>query len=341
MLCRFLYVGCSFVLTLLLFNEGIGRLGAAEYPEVKWILPSAEGSVQSVSFSPDGKLLAIAASGDTKSVLVWDMATGKEKFELPGHKRSSFVAFLPGGKELLANCGPDLAIQVWDLETKKVRLVLKKPLGIGSPYAVSPDGKWLAAMDRDGAIHQYSLTDGKAAKKIKGQPRPECLTYSPDGKWLVSGHAFGGLVIWDTRSGECLARPDAHDGWAVSATCFTADGKTFYTADSGRNVIHWDAATLKPTHKADLRQAVRSSIDRAALSPDGRTLALHTKLRVALYDVQGKKVCDDFVGDAQWGDKRCMAFSPDGKLLATGSGGRPRDNGAFLWKIPPPLELKK
>lgn len=314
-------------------------LGAADNPEVKWILETPEMPVQSVAFSPDGKLIATASGGDKKSVVVWDVTTGKEKFELPGHRRPWLVAFLPGGKELVADSGPDLSIQVWDLETRKVRLKFKMPLRVGNHYAVSPDGKWLAATDAEGGIHQHSLATGEAGKKIKGHPRDQCVTYSPDGKRLVSGHDWS-VFVWDATTGECLAN-NKEVPLRTVAVCLSPDGKVLYTADTKRFVVHWDAPTLKPTHKVDLSRWLNHSIERAVLSPDGRTLAVQTQARVALYDVQTRTLRDDFAGEGQLRTKECMAFSPDGKLLATGSGGRPTYDCAFLWKIPPPPESKK
>jgi WD40 repeat protein len=73
------------------------------------------GRVSSVSFSPDGKL--VASGSDDKTVRIWDVATGKEAMApLRGHTDSvNSVAFSPDGK-LVASGSWDGTVRIWDVE---------------------------------------------------------------------------------------------------------------------------------------------------------------------------------------------------------------------------------
>lgn len=150
-----------------------------------------------------------------------------------------------------------------------------------------------------------------------------CLAFSPDGKRLVAGapdHAgSSGIQLLDAQTGK----PSIWHLSTVSKVTqlsFSADGKRLAAAHGETGVgykgeaVVWNMETFQELHKVPSP----SGFAALALSPDGTQLAftdLDGERKVRIHDVDLKK--ELFVLDAK-GD--ALAFSPDGKRLAVGSG---------------------
>ena len=73
------------------------------------------GMVWSVTFSPDGSLLA-TCSGD-HSIKIWDVATGLEIKTLTGPNDHVYTISFSANNSLLVSGGPDETIRIWDVAT--------------------------------------------------------------------------------------------------------------------------------------------------------------------------------------------------------------------------------
>jgi len=107
------------------------------------------GEVRSIAFSPDGRLLAVAALQGDEATL-WEIPLGKLVATLRGHVQGvASVAFTPDGKTL-ATGSHDRRVKLWNVATQQEMATL--PLqGIILSLAFSPDGRSLAAGHEDKA----------------------------------------------------------------------------------------------------------------------------------------------------------------------------------------------
>jgi WD40 repeat protein len=266
----------------------------------------------SVSFSPNGKVLAVAR--EVGRIDLWDVKSGKKLHTLAcdSFQRPTFLAFSRDGTKLASagsdNWGGDNTVRLWDItEGKEVR-----PLaGHGSPIssvAISPNGNTIATGGRDGAIHLWEGSSGKHLSRLEGhRNRRSQVSFSTDGQRLVSWGSWGSdgrLRIWDSRTWQVVSRlelqgPDAY--WeAVSG-----DGKTAVSGDlKKRSVRFHDLTTGKVTGEAD------DSYRPIALSPTGDKLV---GLDGALITVADRK--EVFRIPGVYPSNTSVRFNADGRVL--------------------------
>jgi WD40 repeat protein len=196
----------------------------------------------SVVFSPDGKKLAVGATGQ---VIVWDLDTGKE-FATFNHDQTGVlslhpIAFSPDGKRLAS--GGSGAIKIWELATKTETVTLKHG-NLFSGIAFSPDGNRLAASlanvgEAREAVVVWDLATGKQAMILKGATAPvHDVRYSADGKRLGVAMGYnnirnpdpgGTIKVWDTASGKEIFHFKQTN--AFSSAALAPDGKRIVAGD--------------------------------------------------------------------------------------------------------------
>ncbi len=138
------------------------------------------GSVYSVSFSGDGRLLASASTDRT--VRVWDVSAAKCIAVLTGHSDKVYAAvFHPEGKRL-ATGGRDGSIWLWDLASGQEVARLKRHTNYVFSLAFSPDGTTLASGSGDGTVR---IWDTKSPA-VRHQARQKAEALQREAERLVA-----------------------------------------------------------------------------------------------------------------------------------------------------------
>lgn len=83
------------------------------------MFPGHKGAIYSVSFSPDGKLLASA--GEDRRIKIWDLAASKVLKDLRGHTDTVHSLTWTADSSLLASGGLDGSVRLWDVNASGSR----------------------------------------------------------------------------------------------------------------------------------------------------------------------------------------------------------------------------
>jgi WD40 repeat protein len=291
-----------------------------------------QGWVRGLAFSPDGRMLASAGAEDV--VRLWDAATGREAHPAAGHRGAiGAIAFAPGGRTV-ATAGFDGTIRVWD---PAVGAELRRAAAGRFPLsflAFSADGALLASGGRDSlrVWDPATLRELRRFGSLAGSHDRAAL--SPDGRILAS-MADGGVRLWETATGVPRAILGGAEDEFVRDPVFLGDGATIAAMDRGTSIRLWDSSTGSELRSITPREMALL----IEPSPDGRILAVaeaavHTQDRqIGLWEVATGREVGRLEGHL--GIVRAMAFSPDGRILATGADDRPRwrDQSLRIWDV--------
>ena len=309
---------------------GLALLEAARRQGVARVLTGHRDVVSSVTFSPDGKLLA--SGGRDGAVHLFAVPSARRLRQLGRHGAEvQAVAFSPDGKTVAAG-GRDGVVWLHGVQPGAAPRALGQAGGGVDAVVFSPDGKLLAWAGEDPHVTLWSLAQNRVARRLQkgeAQGRTLSLAISPDGLLVMAGGATGQVSRWPLGAEhEAGIHARGHDA-GVYALAFSPDGTALASAGLDQRVVLWDSRL-----NVDGLPRVVALPQRTlalAYTPDGRALALAGA---------GKEVRFVRPGDGSplvgapplrghLGAIHDLAISRDGRFLATAS----RDNTIRLYDL--------
>ena len=263
------------------------------------------GEVSSVSFSPDGTILASGSRDGT--VKLWDVVAGENIATLGEWwwRPVQSISFSPDGAILAA--GSYGVVSLWDVATKTNIATFAGRTKWVQSISFSPDGTILASGLNDDKIELWNIATRTNIATLRHPHLVESVAFSPDGKTLASG--AGDVRLWDVATWTNVATLRNTGG----SVAFSPNGRILATRGN-----LWDVATRQ--NIATFEGSARS------FSPDGKMLAIQLgDGKVRLWDIETQNAVTlrhNIAG-------RSVAFSPDGTTLAYESGYRT----VKLWNV--------
>jgi WD40 repeat protein/serine/threonine protein kinase len=321
------------------------------------------------AYSPDGTKIA-TGSGDGRA-FVWDARTGQKLHELHSPPKDPFVRavwsadgsrlvltssqeytyiydtrdytelrHVRGYAPALSTDGNVLAVakehgQEVTLYDPSSGTVLRKfpPLPVHViQLAISADGRRLAAGINNGSVWVWSLDSEAAWNTSPVHTSTRHVVFSPDSDVLLSSGSDGKCILWDADSGAELCRIEGHES-SISWACFLPEGQRILTASSDRTVRMWDKETGKELAR---HEGFSGPLGFVSPSPDGSEFITHldsSSGRIAAVIRPVIPLNQRRTLKGHNAAVNCLAFSPDGALLASG-GGLPRnldDDRVIFW----------
>ncbi len=259
-----------------------------------------------LAWSPDGTRIASTSfehspvAGGTRpsspwdtTIQVWSAATGRQLLVYRGHTQLPHsISWSPDSTHLVST-GPENSIQVWDAADGHQRWTYQDQLWEGSASigaaAWSPDGTRIAVTGVPapqpvvitGTTQIWEALDGQHLLTHQGDQFARVLAWSPDSTLLATGGYNQAIRVWQATSGQEIWSYRS-EGAYVNAISWSPNGKQIASCGSKPIVI---------------------------FASNGG---------VRIWDATGGKRVLTYTGHSQSVDLSALAWSPDGKYLASG-----------------------
>src|SRR5262249_49390548 len=286
-------------------------------------------SINHLVFSPNGKILA-SVNFLSGSVRLWDARTGKQFREFRESSDSGNIAFSPDGATLAIGAVFDGIIRIRHVASGRQMWRLSVEPNTLACIAYAPDGKRLAAAGRDGTFVVWGLTTGKEVRRMRREEASLLplwrIALTADGRLLACGgpkpdaeRKYGYwqpsvMLDWEINTGKVITEGKGPSD-EINFAAYAPDGGTLFYG--GEEVLGaWQTATDKSLRTVRQEEPGFLSF---ALSPDGKTIASTSRGGIVqLWEAATFKEIKKFNG-ANY--RAALAFSPDGKTLASAEDG--------------------
>ncbi|MBE9008546.1 trypsin-like peptidase domain-containing protein [Fortiea sp. LEGE XX443] len=265
-----------------------------------------------LSLAPSAQTISVASSVNTASkfYLAKTLTGHSTKVNQYGNRegRVNSVAISPDGRTLASSSG-DATIKIWNLTTgQEIRtLNAHSDSLLFNSVAISPDGRTLAGGSVLGTIKIWNIATGQEIFTFKGYSVLNgSVAFSPDGRTLASSSTDNTIKIWNLVTGQEIRTLKGHSFW-VESVAISPDGRTLASGSADMTIKIWNIATGQESGSFN------------------KIIKLNLPTRLEILTPKGHS-----------GSVLSVAFSPDGRTLASGSS----DKTIKIWNIATGREIR-
>ncbi len=279
--------------------------------------------VRALAFDRAGTRIAaslgrwVAFSQKSGPITILDAADGAPiGAPLEGHRDvAQCLAFHPT-RPLLVSGSSDRTVRVWDLTTHAEVLVLEDHDNEVRELAFSPDGSELASVAWDGTVRVLDAETWELRAVVRSEvPVLNALAWAPDGATLAVGTRTGEIQLFERATGARLATLSGHTS-RVTRLAFTPDGQRLVSAAYDHTLRSWDPLTGR---ELGVFLGTGLPVQDFAIEPGAMSLISvgnDRNLRRWAIDTEDVRTLRGYANIVY-----TVAVSPDGRTLASASGG--------------------
>ena len=275
-------------------ERAVLRIWDVETGQLVGVVPTTV-SVQDVRIAPGGRL-ALARSGSSEVVRIWDTATGTLARTLrpsPHRTRVCSIAFSADGRALAASGDEGSVATLWDLATGSERAALDA--GMWANVGFSPDGRLLFARGAE-EMQVWDAAGGADRWQIPAEGAPHdhfgffTIAFSPDSRQVAISDRRS-IRIWDATSGSQLRTLPRAGSSEFTQMLFAPDGRLLVVRIEGGTAIVTEAESGRELHRIVGVENPPAGLVWTTFSPDNRW--------VAITDRDGRGTVWDIAGNTQ------------------------------------------
>ncbi len=295
----------------------------------QWHLPEGaiarlgKGTVNGLTYSPDGAQLVVASS---IGIWVYDAQTLAPLSLSTGHTDIvSSVAYSPNGRTF-ASGSWDNTVRLWNAGTGQSKTVLSGHGDRIVSVGYSPDGRTFVSGSWDNTVRLWDTHTGQLKTILSGHThRVNNVAFSPQGNMVASSAVEEDTVrLWDVATGETVSVLTVSTK-GLTALAYSPDGTVLAVGEQGGGVQLWDVSAGEALATFTGHTKPVTSL---AYSPDGSMLVSGSEGgTIRLWDVTSGRSVATLTKHS--GNVHSVAYSPDGGTLVSGS-----DDGAiYFWDV--------
>lgn len=271
------------------------------------------GGVLSVSFSPCGKFLA--SGGGDNAIKLWSIPDGINIKTIAAHEGGVNCVLCSPDCATIISASRDTTVKMWKIADCSLERALEGHEAGVNCVAAAQEGAVIVSASDDSTAKIWNGKDGSLKTTLKpGLGDVMAAAISPNARFLVLGGAE--LKVFSFPEGELL-KDNSDCSCGVRGLAFSPDGARFAAALGMENKLQlWKISAGEIDLEGDIQDS--GCINCAVFTPDGRHLLtggsavkkwdLATGLAAAAFEGRPDEVCS-------------VAVSPDGRLIASASGG--------------------